>query len=251
VSKPFDAKLEILADPAALSLRVAEWLLEMATAKAGVFAVCLSGGSTPKRLYQHLAEPPYREMFPWPRTHWFWGDERFVPYDDVLSNYRMVRYALLSRAPIPAGNIHPMPTEGLSPEAAAFAYERTLRSFYGAERLDPARPLFDVTLLGLGPDGHIASLFPGTTVLAERDRWVAALVETKAEPRITLTYPALESSRNIAFLVAGKEKRAILGRLCRGDDSLPAAHLRPVGSLRIFADEAAGMEVMKDERREP
>jgi 6-phosphogluconolactonase len=122
---------------------------------------------------------------------------------------------------------------------AASAYERELKSFYGAERLDPARPLFDVNLLGLGPDGHTASLFPGTAVLAERDRWVAAVVGVKSEARITLTYPALESSRHAAFLVVGEEKRAIFDQFCRGDDSLPASHLRPTGTLSIFADAAA------------
>jgi 6-phosphogluconolactonase len=234
-----EAKLEVLADPQALSRRVAAWMLEAATAKDGVFAVALSGGSTPQLLYEHLADPPYRDSFPWSRTHWFWGDERFVPHDDALSNYRMVRQALLSRAPIPAMNIHPIPTEGISPEAAVSAYERDLQSFYGAAHLDPARPLFDVTLLGLGPDGHTASLFPGTAVLAERDRWVAAVIGAKSEIRITLTYPALESSRHVAFLVAGKEKRAILARFRRGDDSLPAARLRPTGTLRLFADATA------------
>jgi 6-phosphogluconolactonase len=239
LTSSFEAKLETLADAEALSHRVADWLLEMAIAKDGVFAVNLSGGSTPRRLYDRLAGLPYRDTFPWSRTHWFWGDERFVPHDDALSNYRMVREALISRAPIPALNVHPIPTEGVSPEAAASAYERQLKSFYGAERLDPARPLFDVTLLGLGPDGHTASLFPGTAVLAEQNRWVAAVVGAKSEARITLTYPALESSRNAAFLVEGQEKRAILKRLCRGDDSLPAARLRPTGTLRVFADKAA------------
>ena len=215
-----EAKLEILADPEALARRVADWLLAEATVKDGVFAVALSGGSTPRRLYQLLAGPPYRDTFPWSRTHWFWGDERFVPHDDALSNYRMAREALFSRAPIPAINIHPIPTEGVSPEAAASAYERELKSCYGAERLYPARPLFDVTLLGLGPDGHTASLFPGTSVLAERDRWVAAVVGAKSETRITLTYPALESSRYAAFLVAGEEKRAIFARFRRGDDNI-------------------------------
>jgi 6-phosphogluconolactonase len=234
-----EAKLEILADPDALARRVADWLLATATAKDGAFAIALSGGSTPRRLYELLAGPPYRDGFPWSRTHWFWGDERFVPHDDPLSNYRMVRDALLSRAPIPTANIHPVPTEGLSPEAAASAYERELKSFYGAERLDPARPLFDVTLLGLGPDGHTASLFPDTAVLAERERWVAAVVEAKSEARITLTYPALESSRRTAFLVAGEDKRAIFSRLRRGDGALPAARLRPGGELTWFADSAA------------
>lgn len=236
---PAGAELEILGDPATLARRVADWLFAAASAKDGVFAVALSGGSTPRRLYEHLAGPPYRDGFPWSRTHWFWGDERCVPHDDTLSNYRMVREALLSHAPIPAINIHPIPTKGISPEAAASAYEHELKSFYGGERLDPARPLFDVNLLGLGPDGHTASLFPGTPVLAERDRWVSAVIGAKSEPRITLTYPAIESSRHVAFVVAGKEKRAIFDRLCRGDDGLPAARLRPIGRVTWFLDKAA------------
>jgi 6-phosphogluconolactonase len=233
------AKLEILADADALARRVADWLLAGALAKPGVFAVALSGGATPRLLYGHLAKPPYRDAFPWGRAHWFWGDERFVPPDDSQSNYRMVRAALLSQAPIPEANIHPIPTAGMSPEAAASAYERELQSFYGSRHLDPARPLFDVVLLGLGPDGHTASLFPGASVLAERGKWAAAVADAKGETRITLTYPALESSRNAAFLVTGEEKRAILERFRRGDDGLPAARLRPTGALWLFADAAA------------
>jgi len=243
MTSPCEARLEILADPEALAHRAADWLLAAAAAKDGDFAVALSGGSTPRRLYEHLAGPRYCDAFPWSRTHWFWGDERFVPQDDTLSNYRMVRLAMLSRAPIPTANIHAIPTEGVSPEGAASAYERELRSFYGADRLDPGRPLFDVTLLGLGPDGHTASLFPGTAALAERDRWVAAIVGIKSEARITLTYPALESSRHAAFLVAGEEKRTILARLRRGDSDLPAAHLCPTGTLWLFSDVAAAREV--------
>jgi 6-phosphogluconolactonase len=249
MTSPIETKLEILADPEVLARRVADWMLALATAKDGRFTVALSGGSTPRRLYQLLAGPHYIDVFPWPRTHWFWGDERFVPADDPQSNYRMVREALLSRAPVPAGNIHRIPTEGLSPEAAASAYERELKSFYGLERLDPARPLFDVNLLGLGPDGHTASLFPGTAVLAERERWVAAIVGAKSEARITLTYPALESSRNTAFLVAGQDKREIVGRFQRGDQDLPAARLRPAGTLWLFADAAAGESAMSGSAR--
>jgi len=239
MTSPSQAQLEILADPEALARCVADWLLAAATAKDGTFAVALSGGTTPRILYEKLASPSYRDSFPWSRTHWFWGDERFVPHDDERSNYRMVREALLSRAPIPATNIHPVPTEGVTPKGAAGAYELELKSFYGAERLDAARPLFDVTFLGLGSDGHTASLFPGTAVLAERERWVAAVVGAKSEPRISLTYPALESSRRAAFLVAGQGKRAMLERLRRGDEGLPAARLHPSGSLCIFADVAA------------
>jgi 6-phosphogluconolactonase len=242
VTTPSHVELEILANSEALARRVADWLLAAATAKEGVFAVALSGGSTPRALYENLSEPPYRNTFPWARTHWFWGDERFVPHDDSRSNYRMVREALLSRAPIPSANVHPVPTAELSPDEAASAYEHDLQSFYGAERFDPARPLFDVTLLGLGPDGHTASLFPGTAVLAERERWVAAVVGAKSEARITLTYPALESSRCAAFLVAGQAKRAMLDRLRRGDETLPAGRLHPTGALYIFADAAAAEE---------
>ncbi len=234
-----ETKMEILSDLGALSRRVAAWLLELAVANEGTFAVCLSGGSTPQGLYGRLAEAPYLDAFPWSRTHWFWGDERFVPHDDALSNYRMVRVALLSRVPVPPANIHPIPTEGLTADAAASQYERELKSFYGAGHLDPSRPLFDVNLLGLGPDGHTASLFPGSPMLAERDKWVAAVVGAKPEARITLTYPTLESSRHVAFLVAGDEKRAIFRRLRNGDESLPAARLHPTAEMTWFLDRAA------------
>jgi 6-phosphogluconolactonase len=233
---------EILPDLEALAQRAAAWLLAAARAREGTFAIALSGGATPRRLYEVLAEPPHRDAFPWARIHLFWGDERFVPHDDASSNYRMVREALLSRVPIPDANIHPIPTEGLTPDAAAAAYERELKAFYGADRLDPARPLFDVVLLGLGPDGHTASLFPGSPVLMERDRWVAAVIGAKSEARITLTFPVLESSRQMAFLVAGSEKREILARFRAGDETLPAARLRPAGMLVVFADAAAAQD---------
>jgi len=200
--------------------------------------MCLSGGSTPRRLYQLLAESPYREAMPWDRVHWFWGDERFVPWEHEDSNYRMVRAAMLSRAPIPPQNIHAIEARG-QPSDAAAAYERALKSYYGRDALDPAQPIFDVQLLGLGPDGHTASLFPGTSVLDERRRWVAEVVGAKPEARITLTYPALESSRHTAFLVAGSDKREMLSRALAGDRALPAARLRPTGTLTWFVDAAA------------
>ncbi|WP_158912635.1 6-phosphogluconolactonase [Caulobacter sp. S45] len=226
-------------DPAALAQGVADWLLDLVLAKTGVFSLCLSGGSTPKALYHLLGRAPYRDCFPWERIHLFWGDERFVPADDALSNYRMVRETLLDLAPIPPGNVHPVPTWGADPEVAAAAYQKDLQAFYGADRLDPTRPLFDVNLLGLGADGHTASLFPDTKVLAERTLWVDAVVGAKAEARISLTYPALESSRHAAFLVAGKEKAAVLARVLHGDESLPAANLHPTGDLWVFCDTAA------------
>jgi 6-phosphogluconolactonase len=151
----------------------------------------------------------------------------------------MVQEAMLARVPASAGNIHPIPTEGLTPQEAALYYERDLRSYYGASRLQPDRPLFDVTFLGLGPEGHIASLFPGTAILNERTRWVGAVIGAKREPRITLTYPAIESSRAVAFLVTGAAKRPVLERLLDGDPALPATRLQPRGTLHIFADRAA------------
>jgi 6-phosphogluconolactonase len=153
----------------------------------------------------------------------------------------MVQEALLSHAPIPSGNIHAIPTDKIGPDEAAAAYEHSLKSFYGADRLDPSRPLFDVTLLGLGADGHTASLFPGSPVLQEKDKWVAPVLGEMPEPRLTLTFPALGSSRHAVFLVAGKDKQPMLERLRLADDSLPAANIRPLGTLHIFCDaDAAG-----------
>src|SRR5262245_10920716 len=235
-----ETPLEVLADREAWAHRVSDWLLAAALANDRPFAVALSGGSTPRRLYELLSGSSYSQAFPWARTHWFWGDERFVPHDSPQSNYRMVQEAMLARAPVPAANIHPIPTEGLTPQEAALAYERELKDFYGAPTLTPDRPLFDVALLGLGPEGHIASLFPGTAILNERVRWVGAVIGAKPEPRVTLTYPALESSHAVAFLVAGAAKRAVLHKLLESDPELPAAHLHPVhGRPRFFLDRAA------------
>ncbi len=234
-----DAGIDIRPDAEALAQRAADWLVGLVGGRDDRIAVALSGGSTPRRLYELLAEPPRRDRIPWERIHWFWGDERFVPPNHPDSNYRMVREAMLSRVAIPVGNIHPVPTVGLDPEEAARAYERELQAVHGGDRLEPTRPLFDVTLLGLGSDGHTASLFPGTAALEERQCWVVAVVGRRPEPRISLTLPALDSSRNVAFLVAGEGKRATLARVLAGDRTLPAARVRPVGRLWFFLDRAA------------
>jgi 6-phosphogluconolactonase len=209
--------------PEELARATAAWLRERAVEGGDRVAVCLPGGSTPRRVYELLASAE-RARFPWERVHWFFGDERFVPHDHPESNYRMVRAAMLDAAPVPPANVHPIPTTGLPAEAAQ-SYERELHDFYGAATLDPKRPLFDVVLLGLGEDGHTASLFPGIAALKERKRWVVDVLNPKQEPRITLTYPALESTRALAFLVAGAGKRAILGRVWAGED-LPAARVQ-------------------------
>jgi 6-phosphogluconolactonase len=226
--------LEILADPDALARRAAELVVAAAQAAKDRFAIALSGGSTPKRLYQLLVDAP----MPWARTHCFWGDERFVPPDHPSSNYRMTREALLAHVPIPPSQIHPVPTMGLTPDAAAAEYERTLKTFYGREDLIE-RPLFDVVLLGLGTNGHTASLFPGKPVLEERHRWVGCMDDAEAGPRITLTYPSLESSRETLFLVAGADKKVVLREVLDGDRRHPAARLEPHGKLRFLADRAA------------
>lgn len=231
-------RIETLPDPGALAHRVAEWMTAAALATQTPFRVSLSGGSTPKALYGLLASDEFRDRFPWRRVCWYWGDERFVPYDHSESNYRMTREAMLSRAPVPPENIHPIPTDG-TPEEAARRYERTLQETYGAPALDPARPLFDITLLGLGSDGHTASLLPGELVLEERARWVAAVSHGRPEVRITLTYPVIESSRRVAFLVAGPEKAAIFNAIRAGGSRLPAARVKPVGELTWFVDRAA------------
>ncbi len=230
--------IEIFPDPLALARYVAEWLTAAALAASGSFRVSLSGGSTPKTLYGLLASDEFRGRFPWPRVFWYWGDERFVPYDHPDSNYRMTREAMLGKAPVPPQNIHPIPVDG-TPESAAQRYEQTLQQAYGAPRLDPARPLFDLTLLGLGADGHTASLLPGAAVLEERERWVAAVAHGRPEIRLTMTYPVIESSRRVAFLVTGRDKAAILRTIRAGGSQVPAARIHPIGELFWFVDRAA------------
>jgi 6-phosphogluconolactonase len=231
--------MRTFADGDEMAAAAGEWLCGLARSTDRTFAVCLSGGSTPRRLYTTLAGPAIAHKFPWRRVHWFWGDERFVPRDHPDSNYRMVYEALLARAPVPDANIHPVAVDGTSPQRAAVAYEQELKRFHGADRLDPERPLFDVTLLGLGEDGHTASLFPGHAALHEQRRWVVAVVGATPPARISLTFPVLDSSRDVAFLVTGDGKRSILARARAGDPALPAAHVRPVGRLHWFVDRAA------------
>src|SRR3954454_14302301 len=215
VTAPAPAEEHAFENAEALARGVAEWLCALASASKPKFAVCLSGGSTPRRLYQCLSDPPIAARFPWARAHWFWGDERFVPHDHPDSNYRMTREAMLAKAPVPPENIHPVPADG-TPYDAASRYEAPLQAAYGAAVLDPARPLFDITLLGLGTDGHTASLLPNDPVLQERKQWVAAVSHGRPEVRITMTYPVLESSRQVAFLLTGKEKAAIFNAIRTG-----------------------------------
>ncbi|MGB8223413.1 MAG: 6-phosphogluconolactonase [Polyangiales bacterium] len=231
-------RYEVLADLPALARRVAEWMTTAALASEGWFRISLSGGSTPKMLYELLASDEFRSRFPWQRVLWYWGDERFVPHDHPDSNYRMAREAMLDKAPVPRENVYPVPVDG-TPDEAASRYERTLQEAYGGAVLDPAKPFFDINLLGLGADGHTASLLPGEPVLRERKRWVVAVSHGRPEVRITMTYPVLESSRKVAFLVAGPEKAAIVSAIRAGGSQAPAARVKPIGELIWFLDRAA------------
>lgn len=171
-------------------------------------SLVLCGGETPIGLYERLTRPPYDKGLPWPAIHVFWGDERFVPHGHPYSNYRAARRALLDHVPFTAANIHPVGTEGLTLEESAQNYERILHGVLGDVRL----PAFDLTLLGMGNDGHTASLFSGLPALEEEVKWVSAVRNAPKPPpeRITLTLPALKSSRRIILLTTGAEKSIVL-----------------------------------------
>jgi 6-phosphogluconolactonase len=233
----------VLPDLVSLSRAVLEEtfpIIQEAVTKRGRFAIALSGGHTPGKMYSLWAQTEqYRNKTPWDRVHLFWGDERFVPADDPRSNYRMARETLISQVPIPAENVHPMPTNLSSPEECARAYETELLKFFGSEP-----PAFDVQLLGIGDEGHTASLFPGSPALGEKVRWVAA-VRVAAEPpqRITLTPVVLNQGRNTFFLVAGEGKRAILSAIrdepASQPSQYPAARIHPAREPVWFLDQAA------------
>jgi 6-phosphogluconolactonase len=236
---PAFGTLRVYEDAAALARAGAEYLCDLAAGNAGRTIIALSGGNTPKPLYALLAQDPIRSRLPWDRVHFIVGDERFVPPSDPASNYGMARTAFLSHVPVPPQNVHPVETQGVTLEEAAERYEAMLKELYGADTLELDRPLLTLTLLGLGEDGHTASLLPGQPVLQERKRWVAPVPKGREEERVTLTYPALDSSEVVAFLVSGESKRDILDKILSGDTSFPAAHIRPVGEVIWFADRAA------------
>ena len=236
-----NGELVVCPDPDALAHRVAEWLIERIGEHPGIARIALCGGESPRPLYNLLATEEYSKRIPWRRVHLFWGDERFVPYDDPKSNYGTARALFISKVPLPEANVHPIPTDG-TPEDAAARYERLLQAEYGAMAFDSARPLFDVNFLGLGDNGHTASLMPGEPVLEERRRWVAPLLHGAPEVRITLSYPALESSRYVAFQVTGAKKAAVLKAVRSGQSDLPAACVAPHGALIWFTDRAAAGE---------
>ena len=171
-----------VADAAALAEVAAVRVLACMAANPGRIAICLTGGSSPKQLYELLATEDFRAKIPWQRVHWFIGDERFVPASDPRNNMAMARRIFLDRF-APAANIHPIPTDAANPDEAAARYERELQTFQGGVRLDdPVRPLFDLVLMGVGPDGHTASLFPDYPALEEAERWVSACPRRMSNP---------------------------------------------------------------------
>lgn len=204
----------------------------------GRFLVALSGGKTPLGAYKLLSQSPYRELVAWSKTHVFWGDERCVPSDDDRNNARSAMQALLEHVPIPKDQIHPIPTEQ-PPEKAAEQYEALLRRFF-----PDGAPRFDLILLGLGEDGHTASLFPGSPALDERDRWVKEVFLQKSDMlRVTLTVPAIVEAETIVFLVQGSDKAEALKKVLQGPyrpQELPAQLIRPKrGELLWLVDDEA------------
>lgn len=235
------AEARIFADLETLSRAAAE-----ESARAAIQAInerqrcliALSGGHTPSRMYE-LWATEYRDKIPWTRMHFFWGDERFVPAADPKSNYRMAKLSLLDRVPVPAENTHPIVTSYASADEAAQAYENTLREFFG-----DAGPTFDILFLGMGGEGHTASLFPDSLALAEQRRWVVG-VRAPVDPpvRVSLTFPVLRRARATYLLVAGADKQPIIEMLKNdpkyAERELPVAMLKPEGKAIWFLDLAA------------
>ncbi|MDT4896078.1 MAG: 6-phosphogluconolactonase [Acidobacteriota bacterium] len=240
------SKVRIFEDAAGVAEAAANRFIELAQeaiAERGRFTVALAGGSTPQRAYRLLASEHYRQRLDWSQVHIFFGDERSVPPDDAESNYRMANEALLSHVDLPAENIHRMNGVG-DVVANARLYEDELRTFFN----DAAWPRFDLVLLGMGDDGHTASLFPGTEVLAEQEAWVAGVwVEKLSAYRITLTALAINHAAHIIFLVTGENKAQPLREILEGkqtSEQLPAQLIKPLdGSLEWFVDRAASAQL--------
>jgi 6-phosphogluconolactonase len=228
------------ADPAAMAKAAADRIVARIIANGERVAICLSGGSSPRQLFELLATDAYRPKIPWDRVHWFIGDERFVPANNPLNNMSMARKAFLDQC-APSANVHPIPVDSADPGEAARRYEAELKAFYGSDKLARQWPLFDVVLLGVGPDGHTASLFPGYPAVEETSRWVIEVPKAHVEPfvpRVSLTLPTLASCREMLFEASGAGKRAILTRVFDGED-LPANRAHSEGETIWLLDKAA------------
>jgi 6-phosphogluconolactonase len=239
-------KVIVVPDSNGLAKTAAKRILARIALSHDRVAICLTGGSSPQQLYRLLETDAYRSQIPWDRVHWFIGDERFVAADSPLNNMGMARRLFLDRC-APTANIHPIPTDVGSPEQAAQLYESHLKSFYGTDILDSSRPLFDFVLMGVGPDGHTASLFPNEPALNETTRWVVGVPQAPVAPRVarvTLTLPALNSCHEMLFEVSGEDKRAILTRVFAGE-SLPANRVRSTAETIWLVDRAASPENLR------
>ncbi|MDA2915877.1 6-phosphogluconolactonase [Nitrospinae bacterium AH_259_B05_G02_I21] len=245
-------KVVIFDDAASLEEEAAQQVVRAvrnAVARRGECRLALSGGSTPRGLYTRLAEEPHRERVDWSKLHLFWGDERCVPPDHPESNYRMVHEALLARVPLLDGSVHRIPVE-LGPDRAAARYEEAIRAGSGE-----AVPRFDVVLLGMGADGHTASLFPDTPALSEERRLVVPTVApTPPHDRVSITLRVINAARLVAFLVVGPDKARTLARVLAdegrtSDGSLPASLVRPrTGRLLWLLDKAAAAHLAMEDR---
>ena len=241
-------EIVIFSDPPALAREAAQRFTDLAreaVESRGRFSVALSGGSTPGVLYRLLAQDPYRRQVPWQQVHLFWADERSVPPDDPGSNFRLVRETLIDLVPIPVDNVHRVRGE-LEPEAAARAYERDQTDFFCGPRTR-----FDLVLLGVGGDGHTASLFPGSAALQETGRLalgVEAHYEDRPASRVTITLPAINSARHIWFLVTGGAKARIVRSVLEEEaPDLPARQVCPTaGALTWLLDAAAASQLRRE-----
>lgn len=242
-----------IAELAQEAARRFEAIAREAIERQGRFAVALSGGNTPRTIHSILAAEPFASQLDWSKVYIFFGDERCVPPDHADSNYGMARDTLLSKVPIPAENVHRMRGED-NPEKAAEAYSTELKSFFGlAQAGGPSPenyPRFDLIFLGMGPDGHTASLFPGTAALQERSKPVAAnYVPKLGMNRLTLTAPAINRAANIIFLVAGADKAPALHQVLEGEyqpQIYPSQLIRPShGKLVLLLDQAAAANLKK------
>jgi len=231
-------ELRVSADPEALGRAAAELFAKVvrtAVDRQGRCSVLLAGGATPRRTYQLLAVEPWASGIPWPQVHFFWGDERCLPVGDPQRNETMARLALIDRVDVARGQVHPIDCAG-SPEAAATSYAAQIATFFHDQP-----PCFDLALLGLGDDGHIASLLPGSAALAEARQWTAvARRPEEAFFRVTLTAPLLNQARLVVFLVSGSSKARVLrAGLTGADPALPVHLIRPAGELLWLVDRDA------------
>lgn len=241
--------IEILPDAETLALRAADLfalVAQEAAAARGRFAVALSGGETPRAFYGVLARQQFSQKVPWRRVQLYWGDERCAPAHDPASNYGMARDTFIKHVPLPPVNVHRVHGEE-EPERAAAAYEHELQALADLERPRSELPVFDLVHLGLGKDGHTASLFPHSEALAEEDRLAVATEAPDGSPRVTITYPVINAARHVWFVVSGAEKAGMVAEVIEGlraPKAVPAQAVSPVhGKLLWLLDEAAAAEL--------